>query len=145
MIFMSDEVMSENHCRITLRVTKIAVHGNPYIILFLHDDVIKLKHFTRSWPFGRGIHRSPLPHHHHHHHWKQPLVAHFAIVAKGGLFWLKFCDVTAAELRRHAIARYWYFEVIFINSSPKLHGYRTKLSFKHYTSEFHTVITLGRA
>ena len=25
----------------------------------LHDDVIKLKHFPRSWPFVRGIHRSP--------------------------------------------------------------------------------------
>ena len=23
-----------------------------------HDDVIKLQHFTRYWPFVRGIHRS---------------------------------------------------------------------------------------
>ena len=27
---------------------------------FLHDDVIKLKHFRRYWPFVRGIHRSPV-------------------------------------------------------------------------------------
>ena len=26
----------------------------------LHDDVIKLKHFLRYWPFLRGIHRSPV-------------------------------------------------------------------------------------
>ena len=26
----------------------------------LHDDVIKLKHFPRYWPFVRGIHRSPV-------------------------------------------------------------------------------------
>ena len=25
-----------------------------------HDDVIKWKHFPRSWPFARGIHRSPV-------------------------------------------------------------------------------------
>ena len=27
---------------------------------YTHDDVIKWKHFTRCWPFGRGIHRSPV-------------------------------------------------------------------------------------
>ena len=27
---------------------------------FLHDDVIKWKHFPRYWPFVRGIHRSPV-------------------------------------------------------------------------------------
>ena len=25
-----------------------------------HDDVIKWKHYTRYWPFVRGIHRSPV-------------------------------------------------------------------------------------
>ena len=28
------------------------------IIVIVHDDVIKLKHFLRYWPFVRGIHRS---------------------------------------------------------------------------------------
>ena len=28
--------------------------------LWLHDDVIKWKHFPRKWPFVRGIHRSPV-------------------------------------------------------------------------------------
>ena len=27
---------------------------------FLHDDVIRWKHFPRYWPFVRGIHRSPV-------------------------------------------------------------------------------------
>ena len=27
---------------------------------FVHDDVIKWKHFPRYWPFVRGIHRSPV-------------------------------------------------------------------------------------
>ena len=29
-------------------------------ILWLHEDVIKWKHFPRNWPFMRGIHRSPV-------------------------------------------------------------------------------------
>ena len=27
---------------------------------WIHDDVIKWKHFPRYWPFVRGIHRSPV-------------------------------------------------------------------------------------
>ena len=29
-------------------------------ILFIHDDVIKWKHFPRNWSFVREIHRSPV-------------------------------------------------------------------------------------
>ena len=29
-------------------------------LLWVHDDVIKWKHFPRNWPFVRGIHRSPV-------------------------------------------------------------------------------------
>ena len=38
-----------------------------------HDDVIKWKHFTRYWPFVRGIHRSPVnsP---HKGHWRGALM-----------------------------------------------------------------------
>ena len=32
-------------------------HGR---IIQIHDDVIKWKHFSRYWPFLRGIHRSPV-------------------------------------------------------------------------------------
>ena len=30
------------------------------MVLFVHDDAIKWKHFPRNWPFVRGIHRSPV-------------------------------------------------------------------------------------
>ena len=33
---------------------------SPVLDAFLHDDVIKWKHFPRHWPFVRGIHRSPV-------------------------------------------------------------------------------------
>ena len=32
----------------------------PLILLLLHDDAIKWKHFPRYWPFVWGIHRSPV-------------------------------------------------------------------------------------
>ena len=31
-----------------------------WCFLWLHDDVMKWKHFPRYWPFVRGIHRSPV-------------------------------------------------------------------------------------
>ena len=33
----------------------------PFLIhAYIHDNVIKWKHFPRNWPFVRGIHRSPV-------------------------------------------------------------------------------------
>ena len=31
-----------------------------FAVPWRHDDVIKWKHFSRYWPFLRGIHRSPV-------------------------------------------------------------------------------------
>ena len=31
-----------------------------FVTRFIHDDVIKWKHFPRYWPFVRRIHRSPV-------------------------------------------------------------------------------------
>ena len=47
----------------------LVVNGVVYIRLlcaraFLHDDVIKWKHFPRSWPFVGGIRRSAVDTHH---------------------------------------------------------------------------------
>ena len=41
-----------------------------------HDDVIKLKHFPRNWPFVRRIHRSPVnsP---HNGQWRGALIIHW--------------------------------------------------------------------
>ena len=49
-----------------LKVSRLKVDAidpvvvNAYQICWLHDDVIKWKHFPRYWPFAREIHRSPV-------------------------------------------------------------------------------------
>ena len=35
-------------------------HRRIALCLYLHDDVIKWKHFPRYWPFASGIHRSTV-------------------------------------------------------------------------------------
>ena len=44
--------------------TRLQLHGDNSvsIVTFLihHDDVIKMKHFSRYWPFVLGTHRSPV-------------------------------------------------------------------------------------
>ena len=32
----------------------------PTSLVIYHDDVIKWRHFSRHWPFVRGIHQSPV-------------------------------------------------------------------------------------
>ena len=46
---------------VSLKVAWIGVKNTPTDreICYGHDDVIKWKHFSRYWPFVRGIHRSP--------------------------------------------------------------------------------------
>ena len=47
---------------------KLPLRNEPLPTLYItktrpmvsHDDVIKWKHFSRHWPFVRGIHRSPV-------------------------------------------------------------------------------------
>ena len=38
----------------------ISLPWTRHICCLKHDDVIKWKHFSRYWPFVRGIHRSPV-------------------------------------------------------------------------------------
>ena len=33
---------------------------STFTIFWIHDDVIRWKHFPRNWPFVRGIHRGPV-------------------------------------------------------------------------------------
>ena len=42
------------------RVPRTTVWRNHWPVRFVHDDVIKWKHFPRCWPFVRRIHRSPV-------------------------------------------------------------------------------------
>ena len=46
MIFTSDEVTSENHCRIASRVTKKVIHGNECIILFITRYFMSWTHIS---------------------------------------------------------------------------------------------------
>ena len=61
-----------------------------------HDDVIKWKHFPRSWPFVRGIHRPPVnsP---HKGQWRGALMFSLICVWING--WVN--NREAGDLRRH--------------------------------------------
>ena len=61
-----------------------------------HDDVIKWKHFSRYWPFVRGIHRSPVnsP---HEGQWRGALMFSFICAWING--WVN--NREAGDLRRH--------------------------------------------
>ena len=61
-----------------------------------HDDVIKLKHFPRYWPYVLGIHRSPVnsP---HKGQWRGALM--FSLIYTRINGWVN--DGEAGDLRRH--------------------------------------------
>ena len=61
-----------------------------------HDDVIKWKHFTRYWPFVRGIHRSPV-NSSHKGQWREALM--FPLICVWINDWVNNCE--AGDLRRH--------------------------------------------
>ena len=63
---------------------------------WLHDDVIKWKHFPRYWPFVRGIHRSPVnsP---HKGQWRGALM--FSLICVGLNGWIN--NREAGDLRRY--------------------------------------------
>ena len=68
----------------------------PHYCLFVHDDVIKWKHFPRYWPFVRGIHRSPVnsP---HNGQWRGALIFSLICVWING--WTN--NHEAGDLRRY--------------------------------------------
>ena len=65
-------------------------------IMFIHDDVIKWKHFPRYWPFVRRIHRSPVnsP---HKGQWREALIFSLICVWING--WVN--NREAGDLRRY--------------------------------------------
>ena len=71
-----------------------------HLPIFLHDDVIKWKHFPRYLPFVRGIHRSPVnsP---HKGQWRGALI--FPLIFVGINGWIN--NREACDLRRYC-ARY---------------------------------------
>ena len=69
---------------------------NVHCIMYVHDDVIKWKHFPRYWPFVLGIHRSPVnsP---HKGQWGGALV--FSLICAWIHCWVY--NHEAGDLRRH--------------------------------------------
>ena len=64
--------------------------------MYVHDDVIKWKHFPRYWSFVRGIHRSPV-NYQHTGQWRGALM--FSLICA----WINGCvkNRDAGDLRRH--------------------------------------------
>ena len=76
---------------------------------WIHDDVIKWKHFLRYWPFVRRIHRSPVnsP---HKGQWRGALM--FSVISTGINGWVNYRE--AGDFGRHRahyddIVMYTYF------------------------------------
>ena len=66
------------------------------LMLTMHDDVIKWKHFPRYWPFVRGIHWSPVnsP---HKGQWRGAFMINLICARING--WVNNCE--AGDLRRY--------------------------------------------
>ena len=78
-----------------------------------HDDVIKWKHFTRYWPFVRGIHQSAVnsP---HKGQWRGALM--FSLIYAGINGWVN--NREAGDLRRHRVTVMRQQQL----AKPTLHG-----------------------
>ena len=63
---------------------------------YIHDDVIKWKHFPRYWPFVRGIHRSPV-NYQHKGQWRGALM--FSLICVWINDWVN--NREAGDLRRY--------------------------------------------
>ena len=75
-----------------------------------HDDVIKWKHFSRYWPFVRGIHRSPV-NSSHKGQWRGALM--FTLICARINGWVN--NREAGDLRRNRA----HYDVIVMNPHCK--------------------------
>ena len=126
--FTSDEVTSENHCRIASRVTK-----NRYSV---NNDFFVTSEAIRQW-FSQV--KKSLPNrltsdkkllftvtnvlfyflhailcHEHTNLLRTIIEPTFRHCCQGRPFLTEHCDVTIIDLWRHANAKYWYCDVIFV-------------------------------
>ena len=87
-----------------------------------HNDVIKWKHFPRDWPFGRGIHRSPVnsP---HKGQWRGALMFSFICA------WIN-AWVNNRDLRRHRV--HYDVTVMFKTLSTNVTGISGQSPFPQY-------------
>ena len=82
----------------------------------LHDDIIKWKHFSRYWPFERGIYRSPVnsP---HKDQWRGALM--FSLNCAGINGWVN--NREAGDLRRHHAHYDVTIMVMFFQIAESMH------------------------
>ena len=90
---------------------------------FIHDDVIKWKHFPRNWPFVREIHRSPVnfP---HKGQWRGALM--FSLIYAWINDWVN--NREAGDLRRQD----GHYDVIVM--SPLFHSVPNHISSPYFHS-----------
>ena len=83
------------------------------VVVDVHDDVIKWKHFPRNWPFVREIHRSPVncP---HKGQWRGALM--FSLIYAWINDWVN--NREAGDLRR----QHGHYDVIVMPSNSRCHG-----------------------
>ena len=81
------------------------------LVLIIHHDVIKWKHFPRYWPFVRGIHRSSVnsP---HKGQWRGALM--FSLICARINCWVNKRE--AGDFRRHRV--HYDFSVVYNWTSP---------------------------
>ena len=104
--FPFDDVILKIACESAVHIWERQILSSFVIIanyitsdkVFIHDDVIKWKHFPRYWPFVRGIHRSPvnLP---HKGQWRGALV--FSLICAWTNGWVN--NREPGDLRRHRV------------------------------------------
>ena len=88
-----------------------------------HADVMKWKHFPRYWPFGRGIHRSPM-NSLHKGQWRGALT--FSLICAWINGWVN--NIETDDLRRHRT----HYDVIV-------------MCCRNHHCGLHTMITLGKS
>ena len=100
---------------------------------YQHDDVIKWKNFPRSWPFVRGIHRSPVnsP---HKGQWRRALM--FCLICS----WINGSvnNRVAGDLRRH---RAHYDVTVMIWASSQI----SNISMRLAETEWRIVVPVNHA
>ena len=98
-------------------------------MLWFHDDVNKWIHFSRYWPFVRGIHQSPVDSP-HKGKWRRALMFSFDLRLSKRLSeqsWCWWFETPSRSLWRHGnvlILRYmlfWYFKSGSISLLPVLY------------------------
>ena len=99
----------------------------PSLVLFflsyLHDDVIKWKHFPRYWPFVRGIHRLPV-NSLHKGKWRGAMM--FSLICAWISGWIN--NDEAGDLRRHRV--HYDVTVMLKSSHCKSHEDQTPVDLR---------------